>query len=154
MWVRENGVEVRGEGFDRDVLLRTAWGVWEARVVGTFKGRSSLVDGVLGFFELWGGEGVHTEEYGEKPDLLFVGRWDCFCEHLMVSVVDPFFYSTPSLSSQAVDMKCRCHVDLSRHILSKPAWCCSHSNHGYLSQHFHLIAKHVCQRERKELQFT
>jgi hypothetical protein len=52
MWVRENGVEVRGESLNRDVLLWTAWGVWKARVVGTFKGKSSLVDVGSCWFEL------------------------------------------------------------------------------------------------------
>lgn len=33
--VREDGVEVGGEVFKGNVLLRTAWSVWEARVIGT-----------------------------------------------------------------------------------------------------------------------
>ena len=89
MWVRENGVEVGSESFERDVLLRTAWSVWEARVVGTLEKMSSLVVFDLAVSSCEAVKAWHTEEDGEKSDLLFVGRWDCFSEHLMVSVVGP-----------------------------------------------------------------
>ena len=44
VWVREDSVEVCDESVERDVLLWTTWGVWEARVVGALGVRSSLVD--------------------------------------------------------------------------------------------------------------
>jgi hypothetical protein len=40
MGVREDGVKVGGEEFQRDVLLRTTWGVRQARVVGTLMGEN------------------------------------------------------------------------------------------------------------------
>jgi hypothetical protein len=35
MRVGEDGVKVGGEQIQWDILLRAAWSVWEARVVGT-----------------------------------------------------------------------------------------------------------------------
>jgi hypothetical protein len=44
-------VEVGSESVERDVLLWTAWGVWEAGVVGALEGRLWLVDVGFCFFE-------------------------------------------------------------------------------------------------------
>jgi hypothetical protein len=66
---------------------------------------------------------LHTEEDGEESDGLFVGRWDCFGKHLLLSVVDLLLNSLPSSSHQC------CHVDLGIHILSEPAWYCNRLNH-------------------------
>jgi hypothetical protein len=60
---------------------------------------------------------LHTEEDGEKSDALFVGRWDCFGKHLMLSVMRLLLNDIPSWSHRAVDTECRCHVDLGIHIL-------------------------------------
>jgi hypothetical protein len=41
---------------------------------------------------------LHTEEDGEKSNALFVGRWDCFGKHLMLSVMRLLLNDIPSWS--------------------------------------------------------
>ena len=82
MLVREDCVQVGGECVEWNILLRTSWCVWEARVVGALVGEV-LVHSLLVNLMASG----PTQEDGEKADVLLRRIGDSLRENLVLSVV-------------------------------------------------------------------